>query len=96
MKRYLFSLLIDNRFDLKLKRILLNVEVQKTKIKFTSPESAMITSIEGLSPDPFGTFSVEIQDMRGTVRGNVLFTNQLSEQSPCLQGLSRIQPTTES
>ena len=62
MKRYLFSLLIDSSFDLKLKRVLLNLDVEKTKIIFfTSPESAMITSTAGLSPDPFGTFSVAIK-----------------------------------
>ena len=93
MKRYLFSLLID----LKLNKILLNVEVEKTKKMITSPESAMITSIVGLSPDPFGTFSVVIKDVREPVSGeNVLFTNQLSGQPPCLQGLCRRQPTTKS
>ena len=61
MKRYLFSLLIDRSFDLKLKRVLLNLDVEKTIIFFTSPESAMITSTAGLSPDPFGTFSVVIK-----------------------------------
>jgi hypothetical protein len=60
MKRYLFSFLIDNSIDLKLNRILLNAEVEKEKRRITSPESAMITSTVGLSPDPFGTFSVVI------------------------------------
>lgn len=64
MKRYLISLLIDSSVNLKLNRILLNVKVEKTKRRITSPESAMITSREGLSPDPFGTFSVVIKDMR--------------------------------
>jgi hypothetical protein len=58
MKRYLFSVLIRNNFDFKLNRML-NVEVEKTKKRITSPESAMITSRTGRSPDPFGTFSVE-------------------------------------
>ena len=75
MKRYLFSVLICNSIDLKLNRILLNVEVKKRKRRITSPESAMMTSTEGLSPDPFGTFSVAIKGMRGTVYGGNVLTN---------------------
>ena len=68
MKRYLFSVLIRNSFDFKLNRILLNVEIEKTKRRITSPESAMITSTAGLSPDPFGTFSNVTKDMRTVSR----------------------------
>ena len=72
------------------------IEVEETKRRITSPESAMITSIVGLSPDPFGTFSVVIKDMRSVSGGNDHSTNQLSGRPPCLQGLCRRQPTTKS
>ena len=75
MKRYLFSVLICNSIDLKLNRMLRSKREKKKKRRITSPESAMITSTEGLSPDPFGTFSVAIKDMRGTAYGGNVLTN---------------------
>ena len=69
VKWYLFSVLIRNSFDFKLNRILLNAEVEKTKRRITSPDSAMITSTAGRSPGTFGTFSVVIKDLRETVSG---------------------------
>jgi hypothetical protein len=61
--------------------------------KITSPESTMITSTAGRSPDPFETFSVAIKDKTGgCFAGDVLSTNQSSRQSPCPQELCRRQP----